>query len=79
MYWLFLPLKQSVNGYDLYSKSTFGCDVLNFEAVLLLFDRSFPIGSSTFPYQWGISHKLKAVNHPANSGGLQKLKLNYNF
>ena len=22
---------------------------------------------------------LKAVNHPANSGGLQKLKLNYNF
>ena len=22
---------------------------------------------------------LKAVNHPANSGGSQKLKLNYNF
>ena len=22
---------------------------------------------------------LKAVNHPANYGGLQKLKLNYNF
>ena len=23
--------------------------------------------------------ELKAVNHPANSGGLQELKLNYNF
>ena len=25
------------------------------------------------------TNKLKAVNHPANSGGLQQLKLNYNF
>ena len=27
----------------------------------------------------GKTKLLKAVNHPANSGGLQKLKMNYNF
>ena len=31
------------------------------------------------PTRAGSNSTLKAVNHPANSGGLQQLKLNYNF
>ena len=31
------------------------------------------------PIWLNISRALKAVNHPANYGGLQQLKLNYNF
>jgi len=49
-------LKQSVNGCDLKSKSTFGCDVLNFEAVVLLSDQLFPT--------WQLRHSPPVGNSP---------------
>ena len=37
------------------------------------------IGDASLTNRVLLKIDLKVVNHPANSGGLQKLKLNYNF
>ena len=66
IYWLFLLLKQFVNGCDLWSNSTFGCDLLNFETVVLLFDRLFPT--------WQLRHSPPVRNSPQDKNHWIRLK-----
>ena len=58
-YWLFLLLKQSLNGCDLESKSTYY--VLNYEAVFFCATGHSPLGNSAISHLWEIPLRLRTT------------------